>query len=289
MTQEEPMRISLTILALLFLSVEAFSVPTTLTLPEKEYYQYVQGVRTRKFSDREIDRIHLSLAKMLEEIKGHVESKTVQNAALYNAHIPVPEETLFFKDKEGKEYYSIFLGQGVTLEEFPNTQIYNKRVYIYPSEDKKSLSKVIVQFIKVNTTGTVYVKEMRRIVNTNPVAPGPPKVEGEKINGDLPKDQEPITTDPEIAPQENGELTVEYYSGHDSVHPWVQETPDAEAKLSLSQKLQDEKALMPFPSQKKIYLSYRDILRELDSKIKNKLHNIDLDRKMTVKKIINFE
>jgi len=283
------MRISLTILAFLFLSVEVFSVPTTLTLPEKEYYQYVQGVRTRKFSDREIDRLHHSLAKMLEEIKGHVDSKTIKNAARYNNLLPIPEETLFLKDKEGKEYYSIFLGQGVSIEDFPTTEIFNKRVYLYPAEDKKSLTKVIVQFVKVNTHGREYVKEMRRIVNTNPVAPGPPKVEGEKVNGDLPKNQEPYTTDPEIAPKDNGDLLVEYYSGHDSIHPWVQETPDAEATLSISQKLQDEKDLLPFPSQKKVYLAYRDILRELDSKIKNKLYNIDLDKKTTVKKIINFD
>ncbi len=282
------MRISFILLTLSLLSVEIFAVPTTLTLPEKEYYQYVQAVRTRKFSDREIDRLHFSLAKMLTEIKAHVETNTVKNAARYKSHTPQPEETLFFKDKDGKEFFTIFLGQGVSWEEFPTSNIYNTRVYIYPGDDKKSLSKVIVQYIKVNSNGTEYIKEMRRIVNSTPFAPGPPKIEGEKVNGDLPKDQEPYTTDPEIAPQENGDLTVEYYSGHDSSHPWVEESPVTEIKLGINQKLQDEKDLLPFPVQKKIYLSYRDVLRELDSKIKNKLYNIDLDKKAVVRKITNF-
>jgi hypothetical protein len=154
------MRISFILLTLSLLSAEIFAVPTTLTLPEKEYFQYVQGLRTRKFSDREIDRLHFSLAKMLSEIKLHVETNTVKNAARYKSHTPEPEETLFLKDKDGKEFFTIFIGQGVSWEDYPTSNIYNTRVYIYPGDDKKSLAKVIVQYIKVNSNGNEYVKEM---------------------------------------------------------------------------------------------------------------------------------
>lgn len=278
--------ITLSVLILPFFGLK--SLPTTQTLPEKEYYQYVQAVRTRKFSDREIDRLHQALALKLEEIKNQIDAKTIKNKAQYNQLLPETEEVLFLKDKDGKEYYSLFLGQGISIDNYPTENIVNSRAYIYLSEDKKSLSKVILQYVKVNSSGTRNIKEMRRIVNNNPIFPGPPKIEGEKVNGDLPKAQEPYTVDPGIAPQEIGEMVVEYYSGHDSNIPWVEESPSTEAKVSISQKLHDDKDLLPFDAQKKVYISYRDALRELDSRMGKKLHNVILDRKATIKKLTDF-
>ena len=275
-------------LVLLMFTGGLMSLPTTITLPEKEYIEYIQSVRTRKFSDREIDRLHQALAQKLEEMKFQVDNNRVKNKARYNSLLPEPEEILFLKDKEGKEYFNIQLGQGISWDEYPTGNINESRVYLYPTEDKKGLSKVIVQYARVNFTGRNYVKEIRRIINSNPVFPGPPKFEGEKVNGDLPKDQEPVTVDAGIAPQENGDIIVEYYSGHDSNHNWNENNPTPEAKVSITQKLQDEKDLLSFEQQKLVYLTYRNILRELDSKMKNKVHNLNLDRKTTTRKITNF-
>jgi hypothetical protein len=270
------------------MSISLFSKPTTITLPEKEYYQYIQSVRAKKFSDREIDRIHLSLAKMLERINQFKENGTIGKSSKYNSHLPDSEPIYFLKDKDGKDYFSLFIGQGVTHEDYPVSRIFNTKVYIYPSEDKKSLSKVIIQYVRVNTDGPVYVKEMRRIINDKPEIPGPPKLEGEKVEGDIPKFQEEITTDPTIAAKENNEILVEYYSGHDELLPWVEETPTPENKASITSKLYDEADLLPFDMQKKIYISYRDVLRELDSKIKKRLELIELDQRTTIRKIADF-
>lgn len=284
-----------------------FSVPTTMKLEEKEYYQYVQKIRSRKFADREIDRLHQSLGTMIGKIQEHVSKGSVAQAARYNDHLPNEEEVLFFKDKEGKEYFTILLSQGITYEDYPTYHIYETRVYLYPSEDKKGLSKVIVQFNRVNTTGTDYVKEMRRIINLTPNSPGPPKVEGEK---DIPKFQEENITDPSIPADANDDLIIEFYTSNDfyldeqgkedrfkerSLEEkqaryliWTDKTPDTKTKVGLTRILGDEKELIPFEVQKKMYLTYRDILRELDSKIKSKLHLIELNRRRTIHKIMEF-
>ena len=259
-----------------------------LQLPEKEYYQYIQSVRAKKFSDREIDRIHLSLANLLEKIFQFRESGVVSKAARYNGHIPEEEKVYFFKDKEDKEFYALFIGQGITIEDYPTSRIFDTRIFIYPSEDKKTLQKVIIQFTRVNTEGPIYVKEMRRIVNETPESPGPPKLEGQKVEGDIPKFQEEITTDPNLAAKENDNLVIEYYSEHDGSIPWVEEKATTETKVSITSKLHDEKELLPFDVQKKVYITYRDVLRELDSKIRKQVSRLELEQRATIRKIVDF-
>jgi hypothetical protein len=287
-----------------------FAVPTTMKLEEKEYYQYVQKMRSRKFSDREIDRLHQSLGTMIGKIQDHVATGAVAQAARYNDHLPGDEDVLFWKDKEGKDYFVMNLSQGITYEDYPTYHVYETKAYLYPTEDKKGLAKVVVQFNRVNSTGTDYVKEMRRIINPTPNSPGPPKVEGEKVGGDVPKFQEENITDPSIQADENADLIVEFYTSNDFYLDeqgkedrfkerapeekearyllWTDKNPDTKTKVGLTRVLGDEKELMPYEVQKKIYLTYRDILRELDSKIKAKLHLIELNKRRTIHKIMEF-
>jgi hypothetical protein len=323
----------------LFCAGSIFSVPTTMKLEEKEYYRYVQTVRSKKFADREIDRLHYSIANLVGRIQGYVNIGSIADAARYNEHLPEEPVELFQKDKDGNIYFTMFLGQGLTYEDYPTYHLYNTRVYIYFTPDGESsnpppakegestpakttdtnsgkfkLTKVIVQFNRVNTTGNAYVKEMRRMINETPNNPGPPKVEGEK-QGDVPKFQEENVNDPSIEADANDDLKIEYYTSNDLyLDDTGKEIPleqrmadgmaerqkkryinwvDSEAKIDtipgLTRKLEgDSNGPLPFPVQRKIFLTYRGILRELDSKIKLKLHQIELNHRRTIHKLMEF-
>ncbi|MCB1177530.1 MAG: hypothetical protein KDK36_08135 [Leptospiraceae bacterium] len=326
-----------------------FAVPTTMKLEEKEYYRYIQTVRSKKFADREIDRLHYSIANTVGRIQEFVNQGSIADAARYNDHLPEEPVELFKKDKDGNIYFTMFLGQGLTYEDYPTYHLYNTRVYIYfspegesastppPSKEESSnpedenkpeskpsnssskrlkykLTNVIVQFNRVNTTGTVYVKEMRRMINDTPNNPGPPKVEGEK-DGDIPKFQEENITDPSIEADTNEDIKIEYYTSNDLYLDdngkeipleqrladgkterqkkryinWVDEEPKVDTVPGLERKLEGQEGdPLPFPVQKKIYLTYRNILRELNSKIKLKLHQIELNHRRTIHKIMEF-
>jgi hypothetical protein len=278
---------------LLCLLSSLWALPTTRTLSEKEYSQYIEKIRTRNFSDREVDRLHQSVAGMVSKIYEMVAKGAIKNAARYNDQVPTEEEILFIKDKDGKEYFVMFLGQGVTHEDYPIYKIYDTRVFIYPTDDKKTISKIIVQFNSVNSTPPIYIKEMRRIINPTPLFPGPPKVEV-LLENEVLKWQQENVTDANVAGDDkgvgdgNGDIYVEYYTDHDSKVNWVDKTPETESKIGLTEKLNDPAKLLPFDVQKKIYLTYRDIMREVDSKIKAKLHILELNERRTIHKIMEF-
>ncbi|MCX8000209.1 MAG: hypothetical protein N3A69_14855, partial [Leptospiraceae bacterium] len=294
---------------LLFFGFELYSLPTTMTLEEKRYYEYVKKIRSRKFADREIDRLHQSIGIMIGKIQDHVASNKVRDAARYNDHIPTDEQIFFYKDKEGKDYFLINLSQGVTREDYPAEHVYETKAYLYLSEDRKGLSKVIIQMNRVNSTGNIYVKEMRRIINPTPFSPGPPKIEGVR-ELDYPKYQEENITDPSVSADDNGDIYVEFYTSNDFYLDdkgnedrfkertpeeretryvvWTDKTPDTKTKPGLVRKLVDDSDIMPFDLQKKVYLTYRDTLREIDSKVKAKLHLIELNARRTIYKIMEF-
>ncbi len=299
----------ITLIFLLLVGIEIYALPTTIKLEEKQYYEYIKKIRSRKFADREIDRLHQSIGTMIGKIQGYVVGNKVRDAARYNDHIPSDEQTFFYKDKEGKEYFLLELSQGVTREDYPNEHVYETKAYLYLAEDKKGLSRVIIQMNRVNSSGNIYVKEMRRIINPTPFSPGPPKVEGEK-ELDHPKYQEENITDLSIPADENGDIYVEFYTSNDFYLDdkgvedrfkdrspeeketryvvWTDKTPDTKTKPGLVRKLIDDTDIMPFDLQKKIYLTYRDILREIDSKVKSKLHLIELNNHRTIYKVMEF-
>lgn len=128
--------------------------------------------------------MHKSIAVNITRIKDLSDKNYLKNGYRYLQHEPVDEsiisKTNFFTDKENKPYFKLDLGQGVTNEDYPNRHIFDTKAYVYWNEDGKSLSKIIFQFTRVNTTGTTYVKEVRRIINPSPNSPEPIKLEGEK-------------------------------------------------------------------------------------------------------------
>ena len=180
-------------------------------------------MRAKGFSDRILDRLHKSIAVNITRIKDLSDKNYLKNGYRYLQHEPVDESIiskneLFFTDKENKPYFKLDLGQGVTNEDYPNRHIFDTKAYVYWNEDGKSLSKIIFQFTRVNTTGTTYVKEVRRIINPSPNSPEPIKLEGEKVN-DVKKIQEENIVDESISPDTNNDIVIEYFSAHDKNLP----------------------------------------------------------------------
>ncbi|MBP7283733.1 MAG: hypothetical protein KBA66_19250 [Leptospiraceae bacterium] len=211
-------------ISLLFLySVCLYAEPTTLRQEEKDELKYIDAMRAKGFSDRILDRLHKSIALNITRIKDLAEKNYLKNGYRYLQHEPVDESIiskneLFFTDKENKLYFRLDLGQGVTNEDYPNRHIFDTKAFVYLNEDGKSLSKIIFQFTRVNTTGTTYVKEVRRIINPTPNSPEPIKLEGEKVN-DVKKIQEENIVDESVASDTNNDIVIEYFSGHDKNLP----------------------------------------------------------------------
>jgi len=149
---------------------------------------------------------------------------------------------------------------------------------------------VILQFNRVNANlenpnFPVYVKEMRRIVNNTPSFPEKQKTEGD-LSAGIPKFQQENITDSSLEAQQNGDILMEYYTDIDGKLAWVDEKPLTVSKPSLSGKILDEKLPVPYDIQKKIYLTYRDTLREVDSKIKRKLKIMDTNQRIIIRKMM---
>jgi len=309
-----------------------FAEPTTLRQEEKDEQKNIEAIRARGFSDRILDRLHKSIANNISRIKNLGDKNYLKNGYRYLQHEPVDESIinkneLFFTDKDNKPYFRLDLGQGVTNEDYPNKHIFDTKAFVYVSEDGKSLSKIIFQFTRVNTTGKTYVKEVRRIINPTPNSPEPIKLEGEKVN-DLKKLQEENTLDESVAPDTNNDLIVEYYSGHDknlpteetkpelastnkpdpakseaketpkpkdtsykpADLPWVNESPDMANLASISNRLNDPNELLPYSSQKHIADTYRIVLKVLNKEIEKKVKSIELNQRSIIRKMteINF-
>ncbi len=309
-----------------------FAEPTTLRQEEKDEQKNIDAIRARGFSDRILDRLHKSIANNISRIKNLGDKNYLKNGYRYLQHEPVDESIihkneLFFTDKDNKPYFRLDLGQGVTNEDYPNRHIFDTKAFVYVSEDGKSLSKIIFQFTRVNTTGRTYVKEVRRIINPTPNSPEPIKLEGEKVN-DLKKLQEENALDDSVAPDTNNDLIVEYYSGHDknlpveetkpelaannktepaksevketpkpkdpsykpTDLPWVSESPDMANLASMSNRLNDPNELLPYSSQKHIADTYRIVLKVLNREIEKKVKAIELNQRSIIRKMteINF-
>lgn len=215
-----------TLIVLLVLTASALvAEPTTLRQEEKDELKYIDSIRMHGFADRIIDRLHKSIALNITRIKELGDKNYLKNGYRYLQHEPIDESIinknqLFFTDKENKQYLKLDLSQGVTYEDYPNRHIFDTKAFVYLNPDGKSLSKVIFQFSRVNSTGTNYVKEVRRIINPTPNSPEPLKREGELVN-DVKKLQEENILDDSVAPDTNSDIIVEYYSGHDKDLPPV--------------------------------------------------------------------
>ena len=266
-----------------------FASPTTIDPKEKEDLLFVEMMKQKGFSDRIIDRMHKSIAQNIARIKSLGEKDYLKNSYRYLAQEPVDQaqidlEKVFFTDKENKTYFKLNLSQGLTIEEYPDKHVFDTKAFVYLTEDGKSLGKVILQFTKVNFNGTKYVKEVRRIINPTPFSPDPMKMEGEKIN-EVKKLQEENITDDSTPADKNDDIIIEYYSMYDKDIPWVNDKPDIENPIAMKNTLNDPKELLPYSSQKKIFDTYRIVLKVLDREIDKKVKYIELNQRAILRKM----
>jgi hypothetical protein len=272
---------------ILILSI--FSSPTTIDPREKEDLLFVEMMKQKGFADRIIDRLHKSIAQNIARIKSLGEKDYLKNSYKYLAQEPVDQaqidlEKVFFTDKENKTYFKLNLSQGLTIEEYPDKHIFDTKAFVYLTEDGKSLGKVILQFTKANFNGVKYVKEVRRIINPTPFSPDPIKLEGEKIN-EVKKLQEENITDDSTPADKNDDIIIEYYSMYDKDIPWVNDKPEIENPIAMKNTLNDPKELLPYSSQKKIFDTYRIVLKVLDREIDKKVKYIELNQRAILKKM----
>ncbi len=272
-----------------FLFFTIYSEKTTLTKAEKDELIFVESMKQKGFSDRLIDRLHKSIAINISRVKALTDSKYIQNAEKYLADDPqtvieTSYKKVFYQDKENKFYFKLNLSQGMTIEEYPDKYLFDAKAFVYPAEDGKSLTKVIMQFSRTKYDGSRFVKEVRRIINPTPLSPEPLKREGEKID-EVKKLQEENITDEVVIADKNDDIIIEYYSMHDKDIPWVNETPEIDNPIALKNTLNDPKELLSYGSQKKIFDTYRFVLKALDKELDKRVKDIELTQRVLLKKM----
>lgn len=269
--------------------INLYSEKTTLSQQEKDELIFVESMKQKGFSDRIIDRLHKSIAVNISRVKALTDSKYIQNAERYLADDPQTSietsyKKVFFQDKENKPYFKLNLSQGTTIEEYPDKYLFDTKAFVYVSDDGKSLSKVILQFTRTKYDGNRFVKEVRRIINPTPLSPEPLKREGEKID-EVKKLQEENITDDTIVADKNDDIIIEYYSMHDKDVPWVNETPEIENPIALKNTLNDPKELLSYSSQKKIFDTYKILLKALDKVLDKRVKEIELTQRVLLQKM----
>jgi hypothetical protein len=283
----------------LFLSFFAMSyllaVPTTMSKKEQRYIKHIESIRENGFVDREVDRLHGSISAILARTKVYLDKGFYEKTKQYMADEAVDghkifladkenliyyHSDIFFQDEEGKTYIVVDLGQGLSYNDFPSRHIFERKAFVYPSDDFLSLSKVIVQFKRVDATDKSYVREMRRIINLTPVASQPMKFEGEKVKGDLPKLQEELIVADSVKADTNDDILLEYYTSNDGVNVWP-DLPILKQKPALVAKLNDKEDLLDYRIQKKLFDQYREALRKINKDLEHRLYLMELNKRGT--------
>ncbi len=272
-----------------------FAVPTTMSKKEQRHIKHIESVRENGFVDREVDRLHGSISAILARTKVYLDKGFYEKTKQYMADEAIDghkifladkenliyfHSDIFFKDEEDKTYIVVDLGQGLSYNDFPSKHIFERKAFVYPSDDFLSLSKVIVQFKRADATDKNYVREMRRIVNPTPLASQPMKFEGEKVKGDLPKLQEELIVTDSVKADTNDDILLEYYTSNDGVNVWP-DLPILKQKPALVAKLNDKEDLLDYRIQKKLFDQYREALRKIHTDLEHRLYLMELNKRGT--------
>ena len=258
--------------------------PTTVTTEERNFIERTKLIRSVGFRDREIDRLHAMIAREVKEIKSYNDKKYIFETARYYYYEPEDEKKYFFTDKDGT-YLEIDLGFGTTFADYPNSSLYKVKAFIYTSDDGQALKKIILQYKRANDINGIYVKEVRRIINPSPNFPGPPKLEGEKVDG-LRKVQEDSVVDAGIDADDNNDISIEYYTSHDENAVWSDEPAILNTTPKLTYKLNDPERLLPIVVQREIMNKYKKELHRLRNKLEQEKNSIELSFKAYTKKLL---
>lgn len=285
--REGIMRYTLILLLLIFGGSSLLSAPTTLTQDEQDEIKKIEYHRGISFGDREIDRLHASIINTITKIKVSVDSGFYSKYNRYMEELPLDEKPVFQKDASGKTYIEVFLDQGITHNDFPDSySTFDTRAFIYPSEDFKTLTKVIIQFKKTKESSLEHIREMRRIVNNTPNFPATTKLEGQMVNGVRKIQEENIYE--EAKADANDDIVLEYYSSNDGVMYWANK-PDIAEKPGMENKLHDiAKDLLPFDLQKSMIKSYKKSLQQVNKTLDRKFYIMELNKNTTTKKMLDI-
>ncbi|PJZ69888.1 hypothetical protein CH373_13455 [Leptospira perolatii] len=260
-------RILTTLVFLLTMQVQ--SAPKILTLEEKELERQIEAIRKAGFSDIEIDNLHSSIAENIYKINQILQMDTTKKALRYIGDEPQELPKFLFNDKENKPYLEIELGQGESFWDFPKTYLYNARIFVYPGSTPQKLDKIIMQFKRTNSNGEVFIREMRRVINLDPKGPQ-------------------INQDGKRTPNNNSDLRLEYYSSYDTELIWP-DVPAQSIPPSVETKLNEATNPLPYNKQKQIILTYKKYMRKVDKMVRRKLHDLELNQKRLISKMLEFQ
>ncbi len=241
----------------------------TITYKERETQKQIDAQRKAGFSDVEIDTLHESIAKNISEIKKLSELGVEKQASTYLTDIPSQNSEIFKKDKDGKTFLEFSLPQGQSFVDWPKIFLYDGYAYLYPAEDFKNLSKIVLMFRRVNAEGDSYIKEMRRLIN------GSPKSIQTNEDGTVITDS-------------NSDIKLEYYQAKTSNVIWPN-NPIQEMEPNVVMELNQEGTPLPYEKQKMIMFQYKKILRSIDKSVSRKLKGLQLDQRRMVTKMLEFK
>ncbi|MGJ4715804.1 hypothetical protein FH597_05550 [Leptospira interrogans] len=240
-----------------------------LTLEEKEELRQIETVRKGGFTDIEVDNLHASIAGNILKINNLLGNETYKKALRYIEDEPREAAKFLFQDKENKQYLQLDLGLGQSFADYPKTYLYQSKIYIYPGTDGKSLEKIILQFKRTNAKGEVFIREMRRLINNSPKGPT-------------------FLGDGKRTPNNNSEILLEFFSSHDTDFLWP-DNPIQPVPASVTTKLNEAVNPLPYNKQKQIILQYKRYLRKVDKMVSLRLHTMELDQKMMISKMLEFQ
>ncbi|GBF50049.1 hypothetical protein LPTSP4_15700 [Leptospira ryugenii] len=244
--------------------------PVSMTLKDRDTQKQIDAQRSSGFADNEIDTLHATISEHLTKMKKLQDLGVDKTASQYLGHTPDTLKDLFLKDAEGKLYLEIKLPQGQSYIDWPKVYLYDGLAFVYPKADFTELDRIILMFKRVNADGTVYVKEMRRLVNPSPK------------NQSTEKDEKgEFKIDP------NSDIQLEYYQALTSDTIWPN-VPVQKVQPNITMVLNDAKDPLPYDKQKHIMLTYKKMLRKISKHTERKLRNMELDQKQLITKIIDY-
>ncbi len=244
--------------------------PASMTLKDRETQKQIDAQRSLGFSDNEIDTLHATISEHLKKMKKLQDLGVDKTAAQFLGQTPEDLKDLYLKDAEGKLYLEYKLPQGQSYIDWPKVYLYDGLAFVYPNKDFTELDKIILMFKRVNADGTIYVKEMRRLVNPTPKSQSTEKDEKGEFK-----------IDP------NSDITLEYYQALTSDTIWPN-VPVQKATPAITMLLNDEKDPLPYDKQKHIMQTYKKMIRKISKFTARKLRNMELDQKQLITKITDF-
>lgn len=241
----------------------------TMTYKERETQKQIDAQRKAGFSDVEIDTLHESIARNISEIKKLSDLGVEKQASTYLTDIPSQNSEIFKKDKDSKTFLEFNLPQGQSYVDWPKIYLYDGYGYIYPADDFNNLTKIVLMFRRVNADGDVYIKEMRRLINSSP------KSIQTKEDGTVETDS-------------NSDIKLEYYQAKTSNVIWPN-NPIQEMEPNVVMELNQPGAPLPYEKQQMIMLQYKKILRSIDKSVSRKLRGMQLDQRRMVTKMLELK